>query len=173
MSTTVLFNEQQIQDAIKTLAQDLNTTTDYWAEDNVFVGVLNGGFMFYTDLVKQINFNIECDFVRTKSYVTNRSQIKPVVIKDTESDLENKNVFLIDDILDSGNTMKALLDHFLQKKPLSINIITLFVREGTKFENRFGKIYNCLYVKDDSWLGGYGMDDNGLHRNLPYVFVKE
>lgn len=173
MNTTVLFNEQQIQDTIKIIAQDLNTTLDYWSEDNVFVGVLNGGFMFYSDLVKQIQFNIECDFVRTKSYVTNKSQVKPIVTKDTECSLEDKNIFLVDDILDSGNTMNALLDHFLKKKPLSINIITLLTREGVKFENRFGKIYNGLYIEDDSWVCGYGMDDDGLSRNVPYVFIKK
>jgi hypoxanthine phosphoribosyltransferase len=172
MNTKVLFNEQQIQDAVKAVAYDLNTTTDYWSENNVFVGVLTGGFMFYTDLVKQISFPIECDFVRTKSYVTNQSQVKPVVTKDIELDVEEKNIFLIDDILDSGNTMKFLLNHFLAKKPLSINIVTLFTREGVKFENRFGKLYTSLYVEDNSWLCGYGMDDNGLYRNTSYVFVK-
>jgi hypoxanthine phosphoribosyltransferase len=172
MNTKVLFNEQQIQDAVKAVAYDLNTTTDYWSENNVFVGVLTGGFMFYTDLVKQIGFPIECDFIRTKSYVTNQSQIKPIVTKDIELNIEEKNIFLIDDILDSGNTMKFLLNHFLAKKPLSINIVTLFTRDGIKFENRFGKMYTSLYVKDESWLVGYGMDDNSLYRNLPYVFVK-
>jgi hypoxanthine phosphoribosyltransferase len=172
MNTKVLFNEQQIQDAVKAVAYDLNTTTDYWSENNVFVGVLTGGFMFYTDLVKQIGFPIECDFIRTKSYVTNQSQIKPMVTKDIELNIEEKNIFLIDDILDSGNTMKFLLNHFLAKKPLSINIVTLFTRDGIKFENRFGKMYTSLYVKDESWLVGYGMDDNSLYRNLPYVFVK-
>jgi hypoxanthine phosphoribosyltransferase len=172
MNTKILFNEQQIQDAVKAVAYDLNTTTDYWGENNVFVGVLTGGFMFYTDLIKQISFPIECDFIRTKSYVTNQSQVKPVVTKDIELDAEEKNIFLIDDILDSGNTMKFLLNHFLAKKPLSINIVTLFTREGIKFENRFGKLYSSLYVEDNSWLCGYGMDDNGLYRNIPYVFVK-
>ena len=172
MNTKVLFNEQQIQDAVKSVAYELNTTTEYWGENNVFVGVLTGGFMFYTDLVKQISFPIECDFVRTKSYVTNQSQVKPIVTKDIELDVEEKNIFLIDDILDSGNTMKFLLNHFLAKKPLSINIVTLFTREGVKFENRFGKTYASLYVEDNSWLCGYGMDDNGLSRNTSYVFVK-
>ena len=93
MNTKILFSEQQIQDAVKTVAFDLNTTTEYWGENNVFVGVLTGGFMFYTDLVKQISFPIECDFVRTKSYVTNQAQVKPVVIKEKvlslRIDLEN------------------------------------------------------------------------------------
>ena len=172
MNTKVLFNEQQVQDAVKAVALELNTTTEYWGENNVFVGVLTGGFMFYTDLVKQISFPIECDFVRTKSYVTNQSQVKPIVTKDIELDVEEKNIFLIDDILDSGNTMKFLLNHFLAKKPLSINIVTLFTREGVKFENRFGKLYTSLYVEDNRWLCGYGMDDNGLYRNTSYVFVK-
>ena len=172
MNTKILFNEQQIQDAVKTISYDINTSTDYWSEQNVFVGVLTGGYMFYSDLVKQIKFPIECDFIRTKSYVTNQSQIKPVVTKDTETNLEDKNIFLIDDILDSGNTMKFLLNHFLSKKPLSINIVTLLTREGIKFENRFGKIYSGLYIEDDSWVVGYGMDDNGLYRNTPYIFVK-
>jgi hypoxanthine phosphoribosyltransferase len=172
MNTKILFNEQQIQDAVKTISYDINTTTDYWSEKNVFVGVLTGGYMFYSDLVKQIKFPIECDFIRTKSYVTNQSQVKPVVTKDLEIDVEEKNIFLIDDILDSGNTMKFLLNHFLSKKPLSINIVTLLTREGIKFENRFGKMYTGLYIEDDSWVVGYGMDDNGLYRNTPYIFVK-
>jgi hypoxanthine phosphoribosyltransferase len=172
MNTKILFNEQQIQDAVKTVALELNTTTDYWGENNAFIGVLTGGFMFYTDLVKHIRFNIECDFIRAKSYVTNEHQVKPIVTKDIEIDVENKNVFLVDDILDSGHTMKHLINHFINKKPLSINVITLFTREGTVFENRFGKVYNSLYIEDNSWLCGYGMDDDNLSRNVPYVFVK-
>lgn len=172
MSTKVLFNEQQIQAAVKSTAYDLNTNTDLWSEDNVFICVLNGGFMFYSDLVKQIGFPFECDFIRTKSYVTNQSQVKPVVTKDIEINVEDKNIFLVDDILDSGNTMKFLLNHFLTKRPLSINIVTLLTREGTKFENRFGKVYSPLYIDDTSWVIGYGMDDNGLHRNCPYIYTK-
>ena len=112
MNTKILFNEQQIQDAVKTVALELNTTTDYWGENNAFIGVLTGGFMFYTDLVKHIRFNIECDFIRAKSYVTNEHQVKPIVTKDIEIDITGRNVYLIDDILDLGNTLRHIIKRY-------------------------------------------------------------
>ena len=146
MSTEILFDEKQIQEKIKNLSHQININPNYWINDNIFICVLNGGFMFYSDLVKHISFPIECDFIRIKSY-NNTTQTKPVILKDIELNIENKNIFIIDDILDSGNTIKFLIDYFLNKKPFQINIVTLFKREKTIFENKFGDSYEGFYVK--------------------------
>ena len=83
--------------------------------DIVFVGILNGAFMFFSDLVKKIQLPMEIDFVRVKSYEgQNRKEIK--FTKDLEVNIKGKHIYLVDDIIDSGHTIKFLMDHFKKKR---------------------------------------------------------
>ena len=89
----------------------------------IMVGLLNGCFAFYSDLVRAVPLDVECDFMRVKSYV-NRKQGDIQITKDLETRIKGKHVYLVDDILDSGNTMNAVLDYLQVKKPASISIVT-------------------------------------------------
>lgn len=172
MNMEILFSDDDIKASITQISYEINTTSEYWDDENVFICVLNGGFMFYSDLIRQINMPVYCDFIRIKSYINDQNQTKPIILKDLELNVRNKNVFLVDDILDSGNTMNALVNHCLNKQPLSINVVTLFKRKNTFFENKFGNIHIGSYIQDDIWLYGYGMDNNGLSRNQNKVLFK-
>ena len=134
----------------------------------IMVGLLNGCFAFYSDLVRAVPLDVECDFMRVKSYV-NRKQGDIQITKDLETRIKGKHVYLVDDILDSGNTMNAVLDYLQVKKPASISIVTLITRETSPIPEE--KSYHAFTIKDE-WIVGYGMDnDKGHMRNLPSIWA--
>lgn len=135
----------------------------------VMVGLLNGAFMFYADLVRNMSIDVECDFMRVKSYVSKNKQGDIQITKDLETPIKGKHVYLVDDILDSGNTMKAVIDYLEVKKPASISIVTLVTRETSPIPKQ--KSYHAFTIKDE-WLVGFGMDnDKGYCRNYPSILA--
>ena len=135
----------------------------------VMVGLLNGAFMFYADLVRNMNIDVECDFMRVKSYVSKNKQGDIQITKDLETPIKGKHVYLVDDILDSGNTMKAVIDYLEVKKPSSISIVTLITRETSPIPKQAS--YHAFTIKDE-WLVGFGMDnDKGYARNYPSILA--
>ena len=134
----------------------------------VMVGLLNGAFAFYSDLVRATPVDIECDFMRVKSY-TNRQQGDIVISKDLETPIKGKHVYIVDDILDSGNTMDAVIEYLQVKKPTSISIVTLITRETSPIPKQ--KSYHAFTIKDE-WIVGMGMDnDKGHMRNIPSIWA--
>ena len=134
----------------------------------IMVGLLNGAFAFYSDLVRATPVDMECDFMRVKSY-TNHKQGDIVISKDLETPIKGKHVYIVDDILDSGNTMDAVIDYLEVKKPASISIITLITRETSPIPKQ--KSYHAFTIKDE-WVVGMGMDnDKGHMRNSPSIWA--
>jgi len=133
----------------------------------VMVGLLNGCFAFYSDLVRAMPIDIECDFMRVKSYV-NRKQGDIQITKDLETRIKGKHVYIVDDIYDTGNTMKAVIEYLEVKKPASIKIVSLVTRKSSPKPPV--KMFNAFQI-DDEWLVGFGMDnDKGYLRNLPAIY---
>ena len=134
----------------------------------VMVGLLNGCFAFYSDLVRATPMDMECDFMRVKSYI-NRKQGDIVISKDLETPIKGKHVYIVDDILDSGNTMNAVIDYLEVKKPASISIVTLITRETSPTPEQ--KSYHAFTIKDE-WIIGMGMDNEQGHmRNIPSIWA--
>ena len=135
--------------------------------DLVFVGILNGAFMFFSDLVKKIQLPMEIDFVRVKSYEgQNRKEIK--FIKDLEVNIEGKHIYLVDDIIDSGYTIKFLMDHFKKRGAKKITPIAAILKENVVIKEAL-----CIlqYPQNSPWFIGYGMDNEyGKFRNLDTIF---
>ena len=133
----------------------------------VMVGLLNGCFAFYADLVRAMPIDVECDFMRVKSYI-NRKQGDIVIAKDLETPIKGKHVYIVDDIYDTGNTMKVVIDYLKVKKPASISIVSLVTRENSPIPPQ--PSYHAFTIKDE-WLVGFGMDnDKGYLRNLPAIY---
>tara|TARA_R110002153_G_scaffold192061_1_gene345374 strand:+ start:259 stop:762 length:504 start_codon:yes stop_codon:yes gene_type:complete len=133
----------------------------------VMVGLLNGCFAFYSDLVRAMPIDVECDFMRVKSY-TNRKQGDIVITKDLETPIKGKHVYIVDDIYDTGNTMKVVIDYLNVKKPTSISIVSLVTRKTSPSPPV--KMFNAFKI-DNEWLVGFGMDnDKGYCRNLPAIY---
>ena len=134
----------------------------------VMVGLLNGCFAFYSDLVRAMPIDVECDFMRVKSYV-NRKQGDIQITKDLVTRIKGKHVYIVDDIYDTGNTMKAVIEYLEVKKPASIQIVSLVTRMTSPIPKQ--KSYHAFTI-DDEWLVGFGMDnDKGYARNYPSILA--
>jgi len=134
----------------------------------VMVGLLNGCFAFYSDVVRAMPIVVECDFMRVKSYVK-RKQGDIQITKDLETPIKGKHVYIVDDIYDTGNTMAAVIEYLEVKHPASISIVSLITRETSPVPTQ--KLYKAFTIKDE-WVIGYGMDDeNGHNRNLRSIWA--
>ena len=164
-------NEKDLDIKIKILAKKINDEHRNDSTPVVLVCILNGGFMFFSDLVKQITIPIEIDFIRCKSYY-GKKQGDLVVTKDLETKIKGKHVYLVDDIFDSGNTMKAVSKFVQVKEPKSVTPGVAIYKENGDFD----KVLHILKQDTDSlfdpWYIGYGMDDeNGHNRNLSTIYT--
>ena len=137
----------------------------------VMVCILNGGFMFFSDLVKQITVPVEIDFIRCKSYF-GKKQGDLVITKDLETKIKGKHVYLIDDILDSGNTMVAVKKFLQVKEPKSTTPVVAIYKKHVDFDDVLHILYQDCDSIFDPWYIGYGMDDEkGYNRNLKTIYT--
>tara|TARA_R110000772_G_scaffold9044_1_gene29838 strand:+ start:930 stop:1442 length:513 start_codon:yes stop_codon:yes gene_type:complete len=164
-------SEKELDIQVKILAKRISDEHRGDVTPIVLVCILNGAFMFFSDLVKQITVPIEVDFIRCRSYY-GKKQGDLVVSKDLETKIKGKHVYLVDDILDSGNTMKAVSNFLKVKEPKTITPVVAIYKESVDFE----KVLHILYQDSDSifdpWYIGYGMDDEkGHNRNLSTIYT--
>jgi len=161
----VLFTQTEIETRVKSLATQVSYQNNPENQSRVMIGVLNGAFMFFTDLVRNMEVDCEIDFIQAKSYI-GQVQDRVDILKDINIDIKGKDVFLVDDIYDSGNTMKRLVAHLQSKGPKSITPVTLFKRSYSYMEDL---IYG-FELHNEAWLVGYGLDaTNGTKRNQPFI----
>ena len=170
-----IFNAQTIDIKTKILAKQISDEHRGDATPVVMVGVLNGAFMFYSDLVRNMDIDVECDFIRVKSY-SGKERGSIQLTKDVETSVQGKHVYLVDDIFDSGETMKFLAQYFNLKGAKTINVVTLIKRAQNNWDpidphshvSTFRHAFKC----EDEWLIGYGMDSTvGYKRNLKSIFA--
>jgi|TARA_R110000787_G_scaffold209838_1_gene319755 hypoxanthine phosphoribosyltransferase len=164
-------SEKELDIQVKILAKRISDEHRDDPTPVVLVCILNGAFMFFSDLVKQIKVPIEVDFIRCRSYY-GKKQGDLVISKDLETKIKGKHVYLVDDILDSGNTMKAVTNFLTVKEPKSLTPVVAIYKENVDFD----KVLHILYHESDSifdpWYIGYGMDDeNGHNRNLSTIYT--
>ena len=161
----VLFTEEEIQTRVKSLALEVSYKNNPENNSRVMIGVLNGAFMFFADLVRNLEVDCEIDFMQAKSYL-GQVQDRVDITKDVSIDITGKDIFLVDDIYDSGNTMKRLIAHLQTKGPKSITPVTLFKRSYSYMD---GLMYG-FELNNEAWLVGYGLDaTNGHKRNQPFI----
>jgi len=158
----ILFTEQEIKNKVGEIAFKLKK--NHHDLPPVFICVLNGAFMFFTDLVKHIG-DCEIDFINAKSYQgTKQGEI--TIIDSIKADIEGKDVYLVDDIYDSGNTMNHLIYHLKAYNPKSVTPVTLFKKHYSNTNN----LVWGFELTNEHWLIGYGLDaENGLKRNQKYI----
>jgi len=157
-----LFTEREIKNKVGEIAYNIKKNNH--SEPPVFICVLNGAFMFFTDLVKQVG-DCEIDFISAKSYQGTK-QGEVLIVDALKVDIEGKDVYLVDDIYDSGNTMNKLIHHLKAYNPKSITPITLFKKHYSNTDNL---IYG-FELTNEHWLVGYGLDAaDGTKRNLPHI----
>ena len=165
----VLYTEEQLQARVKELGAQI--TKDYADKDKILlVSVLRGSYIFMADLSRAIDLPCLIDFMVVSSYGAGTSSSGQVEIKkDISSSIEDYHVIIVEDILDSGNTLYYLLDMLKVRKAASIRICTLL----DKPERRAKPIQADYagFVVPDAFVVGYGLDYNQQYRNLPYIGV--
>ena len=163
----VLFRAEQIQEKVAELADKLN---DIYKEEEVYlVCVLKGSVMFMVDLAKHLKMPVRMEFIRLSSYgsgFTSTGRVSAVDI--ALPDLNNKNVLIIEDIIDTGHTAQFLMSFINHNfKPKTLNFCSLLDKK-CKREVEIDANYYCFEV-DDKFLVGYGLDYDGYYRNIPYI----
>jgi hypoxanthine phosphoribosyltransferase len=166
--TEVLFDEQQIAACVRSLGARISA--DYAGEKVLLVTVLKGAFIFMADLSRAITNDIEIDFMAVSSYGAEaRSSGVVRIIKDLNASIEGRHILIVEDILDSGLTLKYLIKNLRSRRPLSVEVVTLLLKEGKQETD-----IQCKYVGlicPDEFVVGYGLDYAESYRNLPYIGI--
>ncbi|MBX0332768.1 hypoxanthine phosphoribosyltransferase [Pontibacter sp. HSC-14F20] len=158
--------EEEIIARIVMLAEQIEQ--DYAGKNPLFLAVLNGSFMFTADLMKRINIPCEISFIRMSSYQDMQStgQVKEVL--GLTDNIEGRDVVVIEDIVDTGHTINALLQQLNEKNPSSIEVITLLMKPEC-LQHQLDVKYVAKSIPND-FVVGYGLDYNGLGRNLRDIY---
>lgn len=164
----VLFSEEQLEQRVCELAAQIDR--DYAGKEPLLVSVLRGSFVFMADLVRHITLPCTVDFMAVSSYgsgTTSSGQVK--IIKDLSEQIEGKDVIVVEDILDSGNTLHYLFQLLQARHPASIKLATLLDKPSRRTKP-IAADYVGFEVPDE-FVVGYGLDYDELYRNLPYIGV--
>jgi hypoxanthine phosphoribosyltransferase len=166
----VLFEKFQIENRIKEIGVQILNRHKEENTPIVLIGVLNGGFMFYSKLVDQLALlDPQCDFIRVKSYKGREHEVPEIIIP-SSLDVENKFVYIIDDIYDTGLTMQVLKNQFSDLGASGVSVVTLIKRSINEVDIPINSIYG--FEIHDEWVVGYGMDDEeGRKRSLPHILA--
>lgn len=163
----VLVSRQEINAMVDHVASLINK--DYGDEELIVVGILTGSYVFAADLTRKLTMPVILDFMQVSSYVGQNSTGELKIKKDMSFSIEGKNVLIVEDIIDTGFTLKCLKEMLLKRNPKSLKICTAF----DKPERRVNEIepdYRGIVIPD-RFIVGYGLDYDGRFRNLEDVCV--
>lgn len=164
----VLVSKEEIQKMVADLGRRI--TEDYKGQKLILIGVLKGGFVFLADLVREINIPVEMDFIAVSSYGSSTKTSGVVrLIKDIDVPLNDKHVIIVEDIIDSGLTLTYLKEMFSARNPLSLKICTAFDKPERRKVDLKAE-YSGIEIPDE-YVVGYGLDYDGILRNLPELYV--
>jgi hypoxanthine phosphoribosyltransferase len=164
---TKYITRHEIEAAVISLANRINA--DYDGKKVVLVGVLKGAIIFIADLIRHLKVDAEVEFVRLSSYGKQRTSTGTVtILKDIGTDIREKHVLIVEEIIDSGRTLKFLFERLKQSGPASVEIVTLLDKASKRIVD-----VPVKYVGrniDDQFLIGYGLDLEEKARNLPDIY---
>ena len=164
----VLFDEATLAARIGALAEEINR--DYAGKAPMLISVLRGSFLFVADLMRKITLPCTVDFIAVSSYGAGTSSSGQVrMVKDLSEDIEGRDIIVVEDILDSGNTLSYLLELLKARKPASIKLCTLLDKPSRRTVPV--EVSYTGFTIPDAFVVGYGLDFDEKYRNLPYIGV--
>ena len=164
----VLFSEEELDRRVSEIAAEINR--DYAGKEPMLISVLRGSFVFMADLIRKIEVPCTVDFMSVSSYgrgTTSSGQVQ--ITKDLSDDIEGKDIIVVEDILDSGNTLSYLLQLLQARKPASMKLCTLLDKPDRRVKEVHVD-YSGFTIPDE-FVVGYGLDYAEKYRNLPYIGV--
>lgn len=164
----VFYSTEDLQEACKRLGEQI--TKDYEGKDLLAVAILNGAAIFFTDLIRQIDLPLDIDFMAVSSYGAGTSSSGKIkMIKDLNSDIAGRDVLIVEDILDTGRTLKHLVELLKTRGPASLKLAALLDKPARRVEDIHADYIG--YTIPDAFVVGYGLDYAEKYRNLPYVGI--
>ena len=165
----LLISESEIKKRVKVLANKINE--DYKGKNPIFIGILNGCYVFMADLLREIELDVEVDFVKIRSYEGDSSTGTIKFRKDISADINGRDIIIVEDIIDSGFTINFLVNRLRNSGPNSVAVATaLFKNEVAKLD--FDVDYVGFEIPPE-FVVGYGLDYNEKYRHLKDVMVME
>lgn len=161
-----LISESEINKQTQKISRRISA--DYKGKDLVLIGVLKGSFIFLADLTRQISIDHEIDLIGASSYEGASSTGQIVFTKQPDLDLEGRDILLVEDIVDTGNTLLKIIDFTKLLNPNSIKICTLIDKHERR-EVEINVDYSCFSL-EKGFIVGYGLDYNEKYRNLPAIY---
>lgn len=166
----ILFSREEIEAAVKRLAAEIRK--DYLGKRPLLIGILKGSFMFMADLIRLLDFPLEVEFVRLSSYGGGRETTGKVrEVQGLLSPIKDRDVLVIEDIVDTGLTTGFLLDYLQKKMPASLKLCALTDKPARR--RRSVTIDYLGFTVPNKFLVGYGLDLDEKYRNLPDIYVLE
>ena len=168
--TGVMFSQEEIEAKVIELAKQIEK--DYKGQDLLLVGILKGASVFVADLMRKIDLNVNIDFMSVSSYGSGTVSSGTVkILKDLDVDIKDKNVLIVEDIIDSGITLRNLYDTLMTREPRSLKLCTLLNTPARKKVDV--DVDYVGFVIEDKFIVGYGIDYDEKYRNLPYIAIVE
>ena len=161
-----IIDEVSIQKRVKEIAIEL--TSKFKDKKPIFIGVLNGSFIFISDLVRNLNINCEIDFIKVSSYKGQDTTGTVKLLKDISADITNRDVVIVEDIIDSGLTIEFLVKRLKGASPKSISIVTLLLKPDITRLSLPIDIIGFEIAPD--FVVGYGLDYDQDLRHLPEIY---
>jgi hypoxanthine phosphoribosyltransferase len=163
----ILISEDDIQKRIRELGEQISQ--DYQGQELILVCILRGGVLFLTDLMRHISVPHTLEFMAVSSYGVGARQSsgQPRINLDVNTDIRNRNVLIIEDIVDSGHTIRAVLDFLSTRQPKSLRVCTL-IDKANRRETPVPVDYLGFSIPD-KFVFGYGLDIDEYYRNLPFI----
>ena len=163
----ILISESEIKDRINHLAKEISDS--YKNSDQlVVIGLLRGSFIFIADLVRRLNLPVEVDFITVSSYGNEMESSRQVrIIKDLETSIKNRDVLVVEDIIDTGHTLAQVLQIMQTRKPKSLSVCTL-LNKPSRREIEVTVRWTGFDIPDE-FVIGYGIDYAQQGRNLPHI----
>ena len=166
----VLYSREAIAERVGELAKEIDAA--YAGEEILVIGLLRGCFVFCSDLVREMKSKMEIDFMTTSSYDNNESSSGEVkVFGDLRSEVKGRHVLIVDDIIDTGHTLKTVAEAIYKMEPASVKTAVMLDKPSRR-EVDFSADFTGFTI-DDVFIVGYGLNYGPYYRNKPYIYTYE
>lgn len=165
----ILISQEELQSRIRELGSQL--AQDYAGKNLLLLGVLKGAVVFLVDLAKAIDLPLQMDFMAVSSYgASTKSSGVVRILKDLDSAVDGRDILVVEDIIDTGLTLRYILENLSMRNPASIKVCALLVKDKDGRTDDLTADYVGFRIPD-KFVVGYGLDYAELYRNLPYVAI--
>ena len=165
----LFIDSKELNDSIESLSNKINQ--DYSDREPIFLCVLNGAFVFAAELIKRFNHECQVSFVKLSSYQGVQSSGTINSLIGLNEDIKEKDVIIVEDIVDTGQTIANIVENILNKNPRSIEVATLLYKPKS-YQKQIPIKYRAIEIGND-FIVGFGLDYNGLGRNLEEIYIIE